>query len=73
MLTRTPQWSKDEQAMIDMIEIGGASVDFFHYYDQSCEAKIYLKNGKKISTRKDTEWEALRTIFKIWRANAQAI
>ena len=66
MYTRTPQWSKDEQAMLDMMQISGAGVNVFEYYDHSCEVKVNT-GDKLIAVTKDTPYEALRIAFDRWR------
>ena len=60
-----PRWSAEEQTMIDLMELGGYSVNA-DINKESTTIQIYSPVGLLVRTVKDTEYEAIRIAFANW-------
>ena len=60
-----PQWSDEEQTMVDLMKLAGFAVVPTITREQTT-IQIYSPEGIEIRTIKDTEYEAIRVAFARW-------
>lgn len=60
-----PQWSAEEQAMIDLMELSGYKVGAD--IDRNCTVvALFSANTPDTMFKADTEYEAIRKAFNYW-------
>jgi hypothetical protein len=63
-----PQWSAEEQTMIDMMKLNGWMVGA-DIEKERTEVKIFHSDKGHFAFRADTPYEAVRKAFTFWSSN----
>jgi hypothetical protein len=61
-----PQWSAEEQTMVDLMELNGYSVLTNTHMDYHIVQLIDPKTKRPVTFRADTKYEAIRKAFTYW-------
>jgi hypothetical protein len=61
-----PQWSAEEQTMIDLMKLAGYGVVPHLHREYSIVQLFEPKSDRPITFRADTEYEAIRKAFTFW-------
>ena len=62
----SPQWSAEEQTMVDLMELNGYSVLTNTHMDYHIVQLIDPKTKRPVTFRADTKYEAIRKAFTYW-------
>jgi len=62
----SPQWSAEEQTMIDVMELNGYGVGTDTNMDYHIVQLFEPKTNRPVTFRADTTYEALRKAFNYW-------
>lgn len=71
MSTNEPQWSADEQAMVDMMEIAGCAV-VLDANNDCCFVHVHRPDAPLPNIHMaDTQYEVIRKAFTAWGKNRE--